>query len=62
MEHVEDTINTILDESPIVRRAAERGQIGIVGGYYELSSGRVYFSAMVDMPKSAAPAAVSMSH
>jgi carbonic anhydrase len=62
MEHVEGTINTILDESPVVRHAAERGQIGLVGGYYELSSGRVYFSAMVDMPKAAAAPAVSMSH
>ena len=62
MENVEETINTLLDDSPALKHASERGTIGVVGGYYELSSGRVYFSAMVDMPKTPATAAVPMSH
>ena len=50
MENVEETINNLLTSSPILKHMADEKQIGLVGGYYELASGRVLFSAMVDVP------------
>jgi carbonic anhydrase len=50
MENVEETINGILAGSPILKHMADEHKVGLVGGYYELASGRVHFSAMVDVP------------
>jgi carbonic anhydrase len=47
LKHVEDTVNDLMDQSPILRRLADGGSLGLVGAYYELSSGRVYFSEPV---------------
>jgi carbonic anhydrase len=44
LQNVEDTINTLLDDSPILRHLAEDGSVALVGAYYELSTGRVHFS------------------
>jgi carbonic anhydrase len=52
MENVEETINSLLTGSSILRHLAEEHRIGLVGGYYELASGRVYFSTMVNVPES----------
>ena len=50
MENVEETINSLLGDSAILKHMAEEKRIGLVGGYYELASGRVHFSALVDVP------------
>ncbi len=57
MENVEETINSLLAGSNILKHMAEEKRIGLVGGYYELASGRVYFSTMVDLPASTSSAA-----
>jgi carbonic anhydrase len=47
LDNVENTVNDLLDDSPTLRHLAESGGIGLVGAYYELSTGRVYFSEPV---------------
>lgn len=59
LKNVEDTVNDLMDESAILRHAAESGAMGLVGAYYELSSGRVFFSEPVVM---AAPARSGATH
>jgi carbonic anhydrase len=49
LAHVEDTVNDLMDGSAILRRLANSGSMGLVGAYYELSSGRVYFSEPVSV-------------
>ena len=44
LENVSDTINDLVEQSEILREKFEAGEIGLVGGFYELSSGRVTFS------------------
>ncbi len=36
-------MNQIREQSPILREMLEQGQIGLVGGMYDLSTGRVDF-------------------
>lgn len=59
MENVEETINNLLGESAILKHMAEEKRIGLVGGYYELASGRVLFSALVDVPVTTSPSTAS---
>jgi carbonic anhydrase len=47
LRNVEDTINDLMDDSAVLRGLAETGAMGMVGAYYELSTGRVYFSEPV---------------
>jgi len=49
LTHVENTVNDLVDDSAILRRLANSGAMGLVGAYYELSSGRVYFSEPVSV-------------
>lgn len=44
LKNVEDSINDLIAGSAILRHLAEAGKVGFVGAYYELSSGRAYFS------------------
>lgn len=44
LANVEETINQLLDTSQMLKRMAESQRLVIVGAYYELASGRVYFS------------------
>jgi carbonic anhydrase len=44
LQNVENTVNDLMDDSAILRRLAGDGSLALVGAYYELSSGRVYFS------------------
>jgi carbonic anhydrase len=53
--NVEQVINDMLSGSEILRHAVQGGQLQVVGGYYELASGRVLFSE----PISSVPAAVT---
>ena len=50
LENVEETINDLLEQSPILRHQAESGAVTLVGAYYELSSGRVVFSDVITSP------------
>lgn len=44
LKNVEDSINDLLEDSAILRHLADAGTMGLVGAYYELATGRVYFS------------------
>lgn len=44
LENVERSINDLVEGSAVLRRMFEAGEIGLVGAYYELTTGRVYFS------------------
>jgi carbonic anhydrase len=53
LKNVEDSINDLMDGSSILRHLSESGAMGLVGAYYELSSGRVYFSEPVSVMQQA---------
>lgn len=44
LRNVEESLNDLIDNSSILKHLAESNAIGLVGAYYELSTGRVYFS------------------
>jgi carbonic anhydrase len=50
LENVEETINTLLESSSVLRDLAESKRMTIVGAYYELASGRAHFSEPVSVP------------
>jgi len=52
LENVEETINTIVESSSVLRQLAEAQRLMVVGAYYELSTGRVHFSQPVGVPPS----------
>lgn len=57
LANVEQVVNDLVDHSEIVREAMGKGRVQVVGAYYELSTGRVRFSAPVGA--AAAPATAS---
>lgn len=54
LANVEQVINDAMAGSPVLQRMVDTDQLGVVGGYYELVSGRVIFSEMV-RPDGSAP-------
>jgi len=48
LANVEESINDLVSESHILRHLVETHKLAIVGGYYELGSGRVFFSEPVE--------------
>jgi carbonic anhydrase len=50
LENVEETINTLLESSSVLRELGESKRMTIVGAYYELASGRAHFSEPVSVP------------
>jgi carbonic anhydrase len=44
LRNIEETVNDLIDDSTLLRHAVESSTLNFVGAYYELSSGRVYFS------------------
>jgi Carbonic anhydrase len=56
LANVEAVINDAMAKSPLLRKLVNAGKLDVVGGYYELVSGRVMFSDVVPPPP-AAPAA-----
>ena len=48
LDNVEEQINDLVKDSAILRHLTETGALTIVGAYYELSSGRVLFSDVID--------------
>jgi carbonic anhydrase len=47
LENVEETLNDMIAGSSILRELGAKGQVSFVGAYYELGSGKVYFSEPV---------------
>ena len=47
LANVEQVINDAISGSPVLQRMVDTGQLGIVGAYYELVSGRVMFSDLI---------------
>lgn len=47
LENVEETLNDMIAASPILRELGAKGQVSFVGAYYELGTGKVYFSEPV---------------
>jgi carbonic anhydrase len=58
LANVEEVINDAIEGSPLLQRMVDAGQLGIVGGYYELVSGKVMFSEPVVPSRSAAGAEI----
>lgn len=50
LENVEESINTLLQESAVLRHLSQDKRVRIVGAFHEASTGRVLFSQMVDVP------------
>jgi carbonic anhydrase len=55
LANVEQVINDAMSGSEILRHAARVGALQIVGGYYELASGRVVFSEPANAATAAEP-------
>jgi carbonic anhydrase len=47
LANVEQVINDAMTKSPLLQHMVDAGRLGVVGGYYELVSGRVMFSESV---------------
>lgn len=47
LENVEETLNAMITASPVLRELGDKGRVAFVGAYYELGSGKVYFSEPV---------------
>ena len=47
LRNVEESLNDVVEGSPILKKMLEEREIGLVGAYYELASGRVHFSEPV---------------
>jgi carbonic anhydrase len=59
LANVEQVINDAMGGSPLLQRLVDTGDLGVIGAYYELVSGRVMFSEMVraeSSPRSAVAA------
>jgi carbonic anhydrase len=59
LKNVEESINTLLSESALLRHLAESNKLGFVGAYYELSSGRAYFSEPASITPALSPSRAS---
>lgn len=54
LKNVEDSLNDVVEGSPLLKKMLNDGEIGVVGAYYELGSGRVHFSdAVIKTPAGA---------
>ena len=56
LANVEQVINDAMAGSPLLQRMVDTGDLGVVGAYYELVSGRVMFSEMVRSESPSRPA------
>jgi carbonic anhydrase len=60
LANVEQVINDAMTGSSLLQRKVDAGELGVIGAYYELVSGRVMFSEMVhadgSSPRSASAA------
>jgi carbonic anhydrase len=53
LENVEETLNDMISGSAILRELGAKGHVTFIGAYYELGSGKVYFSEPVSLLGSA---------
>lgn len=44
LRNVEESLNDMVEGSALLKKMLDEGEIGVVGAYYELASGRVHFS------------------
>jgi carbonic anhydrase len=58
--NVEETLNDLLADSSILREFGRSGRVTFVGAYYELTTGKVYFSEPASVPPTSAPEARSL--
>ena len=49
LENVEETLNDMIADSALLRDLGGKGHVSFVGAYYELGSGKVYFSEPVSL-------------
>ena len=54
LRNVEESLNDVIDGSALLKKMLDEGDIGLVGAYYELASGRVHFSEPVTKAASSA--------
>lgn len=47
LRNVEESLNDVIDNSALLKKMFDEGEIGVVGAYYELATGRVHFSEPV---------------
>lgn len=59
LANVEQVINDAMTGSPLLQRLVDTGELGVIGAYYELVSGRVMFSEMVRAEGSSRAASAS---
>ena len=57
LANLEQVVNDAMSGSPLLQRMVDAGQLGVIGAYYELVSGRVTFSEMVMRPTSSSRSA-----
>jgi carbonic anhydrase len=57
LANVEEVVNDMLSRSEIIKHLVDRGELSVVGAYYELDTGRVRFSQPVKTAVAASPAA-----
>ncbi|MGC4085115.1 MAG: carbonic anhydrase [Vicinamibacterales bacterium] len=50
LANVEESLNDMLEGSAILREKGKEGKVAFVGAYYELASGKTYFSEPVTPP------------
>jgi carbonic anhydrase len=65
LANVEQVINDAMSGSPLLQRRVDTGELGVIGAYYELVSGRVMFSEMVraeSAPRTASAASRTEKH
>lgn len=55
LENVEETLNDMIAGSEILRALGTKGHVSFVGAYYELGSGKAYFSEPVSLLGTEAP-------
>jgi len=53
LANVEQVINDAMRGSPMLKRMVDEGRLDVIGGYYELVSGRVMFSEPVSSERAA---------
>lgn len=59
LANVEQVINDAMTGSPLLQRMVDTGELGVIGAYYELVSGRVMFSEMVGSESSSRTASAA---
>ena len=62
LQNVEETLNSMVKNSAILRDAGRAGHVTYIGAYYELSTGKVHFSEPADVTGMAAAGAKEHAH